>query len=296
MVGLAACNPGPKATGGGSDDLGFTDGGVSVTDDTVTLNLTSFTIPAGGESFKCQTFANPFGGDAEISAFESHMTPGSHHMLLLFEPNAVDGELADCSGFTFGAMPYAAQKPDNMVTYPDGMAAVIKADQGFKLNLHYLNTSTSELTANVKIILHRAKPGTVTTHAGVFFLNNITGVNVAPGETKVITASYKTTIPMNVLYATAHMHSRSQKMEATTGGAMFYTTEPYKWDTAPFQAYAPAQAIPAGSTITWSCTVVNDTGGTLTFGESANTNEMCIFNGQYYPVPDGANPMISVMR
>jgi hypothetical protein len=27
----------------------------------------------------------------------------------------------------------------------------------------------------------------------------------------------------------------------------------------------------------------------LTFGESANKNEMCIFNGIYFPSPDGSS-------
>ena len=33
----------------------------------------------------------------------------------------------------------------------------------------------------------------------------------------------------------------------------------------------------------------NDTGDNLTFGESASKNEMCIFNGIYYPSPDGSS-------
>ena len=44
-----------------------------------------------------------------------------------------------------------------------------------------------------------------------------------------------------------------------------------------------------GTSITWSCTFNNQTGQMLTFGQSATQNEMCIFNGVYYPSADGTS-------
>ncbi len=35
--------------------------------ETVTITMDSFDIPPGGEVFKCQNFANPFGGDVILS-------------------------------------------------------------------------------------------------------------------------------------------------------------------------------------------------------------------------------------
>jgi hypothetical protein len=46
-------------------------------------------------------------------------------------------------------------------------------------------------------------------------------------------------------------------------------------------------AIAAGTVITWVCTYNNMTGMTLTFGESANTDEMCILAGMAYPKTAG---------
>ena len=39
----------------------------------------------------------------------------------------------------------------------------------------------------------------------------------------------------------------------------------------------------SSQSITWSCSYYNDTGATLTFGDSAISNVMCIYLGQYYP-------------
>jgi hypothetical protein len=46
--------------------------------------------------------------------------------------------------------------------------------------------------------------------------------------------------------------------------------------------------IKKGTAINWACTYQNGTGKALTFGEHAQTNEMCIFSGLYYPAPGGA--------
>jgi hypothetical protein len=37
-----------------------------------------------------------------------------------------------------------------------------------------------------------------------------------------------------------------------------------------------------GDSITWTCTYNNDTGRTLTFGQSATDNEMCIYEARYF--------------
>jgi hypothetical protein len=305
---LTACSnsngTGDGGVGGGAPTDGFipTDGpGVTTIGNDVVFTMAPFDVAAGAEVYKCQTFANPFGGaDVDVQSFESHMSAGSHHLLLLFQDNATDGAIQDCSGLTFGPMPYGAQRPDNQVTFPDGIAAQIKSTQGFNLVVHYLNASQNDLHATVQVILHKAQDGTVQQHAGVFFFDDVSqlfppnGGIPAGAMGKTITASYTTKIPMNVLYATAHMHKHATNLTATYGGQMLYTTD--SWDNAPLQAYSPVIQLPAGTQITWSCTYDNPTNMTLTFGESAQTNEMCIFNGQYYPVPAGANPTISVMK
>jgi hypothetical protein len=51
--------------------------------------------------------------------------------------------------------------------------------------------------------------------------------------------------------------------------------------------FSPALGLSAGTSIRWACSYTNNTGQTLTFGESAAKNEMCIFTGTYYPAPDG---------
>jgi hypothetical protein len=286
-------------TGGGTTGGGTTGGSTggttgSVGGDVVTLQSESFKVPAGGEVFMCQDFKNPFGNvDTDVQAFESHMSPGSHHLLFFYKANATDTAITPCSGLEFSPTPYGAQSPDAMVEYPAGIGALVKGTQGFHLNMHYVNASANELNAQVTMILHKAAAGTVTQHAGLFFFNNVTGVSVPPGMQKTLTASCTFKKDVNLLYATAHMHKFSLSMTASANGNTIYTTD--SWDAAPLQKFDPAIALAAGSTVTWSSIIDNTSGNYLTFGESAMTNEMSIFDGQYYPA-DPANPTIECMR
>jgi hypothetical protein len=271
-----------------------TGGTTGSTGDTVTLQSQMFLVPKGGEVFKCQDYANPFGGvDTDVQEFESHMSPGSHHLLLFYKDNASDTTLSDCSGLEFSPTPYGAQSPDASVVYPPGIGALVKGTQGFHLNMHYVNATQNDLMAQVTIILHKAQPGSITQHAGLFFFNNVTGVVVPPGMQKTLSASCSFKSNVNLLYATAHMHRYSLSMTATVNGGTIYTTD--SWDAAPLQKYDPPIALAAGTAITWSSVIDNTSGNYLTFGESANTNEMSIFDGQYYPA-DPNNPTVQCMK
>ncbi|MCU1282648.1 MAG: hypothetical protein JWM53_6194, partial [bacterium] len=164
----------------------------------------------------------------------------------------------------------------------------------FHMQMHYLNASQTPLTAQVTITFTKATAGTITQHAGVFFFNNASGIHVPAGATNDVTASCAFPAAVNVMYATAHTHKFTNSFAASTGGNMIYTTT--SWDNSPNKPYSPPLMLASGASMTWTCNITNpNSSGTLTFGESANTNDMCIFNGQYYPADD-ANPTIQCMK
>lgn len=270
---------------GGSASTGVTTGAGGNAGDTLTLTMTPFTIPPGGEVYKCQNFANPFGGvDAEVSKFESHMTGGSHHLLLFYKNGAVDTALEDCSGLEFAATPYSTQIPDDFVAFPAGVAAKIPTDKGFRLQSHYLNTSDKPIEAHVEVTFHLAKPGTVTAHAGVLFVPELQFA-VQPNSTEVVSHTCKVPFDMNLLKAASHMHKHGTHFDATIGGDKVFETT--TWDEPESAVFSPPKAVKGGDTLKFNCTFVNNSPNTLTFGESAETNEMCIFVSSFYPVPEG---------
>ena len=284
-TGATTTTSGGAGGSGGGATTGTSTGTSGNAGDTVTLTMTSFTVPPGGEVYKCQNFANPFGGaDVDVSAFESHMTGGSHHLLLFYHDNAVDSAVEDCSGLEFAATPYSTQIPDDSLEFPTGVAAQFPADKGFRLQSHYLNTSDKPIEAHVQVTLHLAKPGTVTDHAGVLVVPEFKFA-IQPNSTQVVSHTCKLPYDMNLLKAASHMHKHGKHFDATIGGEKVFETD--TWDEPDAALYSPPKAVKGGDTLKFNCTFVNNSANTLTFGESAENNEMCIFVSSFYPVPAG---------
>jgi hypothetical protein len=77
------------------------------------------------------------------------------------------------------------------------------------------------------------------------------------------------------------MHSRGVHFVAKTStGTMLI--DDTNWDEPPPHVYDPPVMMNPGDSLNWACSYDNATGKTLTFGNSASANEMCIFVGRYY--------------
>jgi len=299
---LCACTANPNDNGGADGGGGGADGGgggggdaglgqdAAIGPDDLVFEMTPFPVGAGEEVFRCQNFANPVGTDIEVQEWESHMTAGSHHLLVFYQANAQNTAVESCSGLEFKSGPYGSQTPDAKIRYPDGVAAVVSKSNGLRFASHYLNASPNPIMAQVKVIARRATPGSVQNRAGVFFFNNV-AIYVPKAPNPQSPPNYpisKTcTIPrdVNFLFATGHMHKFAKNLTAKLNGNVIYSTD--SWDNSPFVQFMPVLQLKQGQQIEFTCTYQNTTNGILTFGDSAETNEMCIFDGQFYPDPTG---------
>jgi hypothetical protein len=270
-----------SSSGGGTGGSGAGGSGAG----TVTLTMTEFPVPAGGEVYMCQNFANPFGGmDAQVQEFESHMALGSHHMLLFYEPGGGDAPIAPCSGLEFAPTPYGSQIPNDSLTFPPGVAALVPGADGFRIQAHYLNTTADTITAKVELTFHLATPGSVMNEAAVLFVID-PKINIAPSSTAVVSDDCTLPQDMSIIRASSHMHEHGTAFDATIAGTTVFQTS--TWNDPKPALYDPAMVFHAGDPLHFACTFQNNTTSTLTFGESALTNEMCIFLASFYPAPAG---------
>lgn len=281
----AATSSGAGGAGTGGSGSTTTTGAGGAAGETLTITMETFTVPPGAEVYKCQDFKNPFGGTAaEVAAFESHMTSGSHHLLLFYKDGATDGALEKCNGLDFAPTPYSTQLPDDSLEFPAGVAAQIPAGTGFRLQSHYLNTTGKAIEAHVEATFHLAAPGTVKDHAGVLFVPEYM-FSIQPNSTQIVNHTCKVPFDMNLIKAGSHMHKHGTHFDATIGAQKVFETA--TWDEPKPALFAPAKPVKGGDTLDFNCTFVNNSANTLTFGESAETNEMCIFVSSFYPAPDG---------
>jgi hypothetical protein len=234
---------------------------------------------------KCQNFQNPFGKDVAIVESDSEMV-ASHHMFVFHDPsfNANTNSVADCSGIEFHDLLHMSQTPKQVMSYPPGVGHTLAGTDGLRVLVHLLNPTSATITARVTVNFQVVAPTQVQYVAVGLFLNNAV-LNVPVG---VSTQSRTFTVPadIEVLIAVSHMHSRATAFSATTSaGATIY--QGTNWNEPVPTLFKPPMGIAGGTVITWACTYNNMTGMTLTFGESANKNEMCILAGMAYPKTAG---------
>jgi hypothetical protein len=118
---------------------------------------------------------------------------------------------------------------------------------------------------------------------------NRVAMTIPPGAGTTVSTSCTipdTFGPIGLLSAISHMHKRGVHFTAMTssGVSLLDTTN---WDEPPPTEYGSPVMLAPGDAIEWSCTYDNTTGDTLTYGDSAEKNEMCIYIARFFSSPNG---------
>jgi hypothetical protein len=255
---------------------------------TVALIMDSFTLQPNQEVYRCQNFDNPFGGkDTAVQRFVGDMAQGSHHLHVYHMTEGTSRTIEDCSFSDFHPLIFGSAQPHLEMQYKEGMAVKVLGSQGLRIQVHYLNTRSEALQAQAVVKLSPVDASTVTKWVSELYLNRV-GLQIPVGMQSVATtcsiaSNYG---PIGIVGSYAHMHKRGTRFTAktSTGVTLIDVND---WEAAPVVNDPPVMLQP-GESITWTCSYNNDTGGTLTFGESAQTNEMCIYLGRFFSAPDEA--------
>jgi hypothetical protein len=182
---------------------------------------------------------------------------------------------------------YGGQTPTGGETYPAGIGLPTTGNEVLIFQVHYLNASATDLQAQVNVDLtFDSNASDISTQAGIIFFYD-PFIDVPAGA--MGKASMRCLIPSDItlLYASSHYHSRGVGYDAyidpavaELGTTPFYTST--SW-SSPDNAQL-TMPIAAGSRIRFECDYDNSA-GTQDFyaGQSAQTNEMCMFIGTYYP-------------
>ncbi len=257
----------------------------------VSHTLTPFTLQPGEEKIYCQ-YVPPDGKDHWVNKFVTDMAPGSHHLVVFRIQDNVGlpasgptpcTQLDIPSGFD-GMLP-GSQTQHNEIDLPDGVAMKMDPNHGLLFQEHYINATNAPLTSAVTWSAHEADPASVKNAAGMIFYS-IFDLNIPTGES---TQTKTCGAPGNVslVTATGHMHKHGVTFDAHVNGQAVYHSD--TWNEPPnITLPSPGMAVHAGDPISWSCSYQNDTGMPLHFGNSAATNEMCIFVSIFYPSAYGS--------
>jgi hypothetical protein len=284
-------------------------------------------IEAGAEAMFCQYVQMPKGAKTAVPSAESHYTPGSHHFLVFRttltsipagedvahvcgSPGNTVAKLGSSNGISSAESAtgnngsyYEAQVPNSRRDLPPGVAHVFTPGEILIMTAHYLNTTDAVIDSKIEFRLHLMDPKEVKSEAGTFFLLD-TQLNIPAHSEVTFTKSCPITKDINLGLLWSHMHARGYSFKAWTddaaatqqlGGDVYDQPGPDGWEEPHVQAYPadPPVTLHAGSKLTISCTYRNTTTRTFTFGSSAETAEMCLLHGMYWPRLDSATERCS---
>ncbi len=305
VTATAACNGGDTGTTG--DDTTTPD--ASVIDPPARgFQVTSpeITIEPGQEITYCYYFRTPNTENMVIKKWVSSMSPGSHHLIMFTTtsdvqpPGTVSASQCGIGGASAQNLPawmFAAQTPTAELALPtdDGagkpLGQEIKAGTPAYVQMHYLNATDAQIKVHVTINAEAYDVGAVYTPTAPYITFN-GNISIAPGATNDTETQTCATPPGTKFWlVSTHAHKQAVKTEVKNGmptstDVAFTSTDwehpgTKAWMATPFYTFS-------GDKLTYTCTYNNtgsNAGRTITTGDSAQTDEMCMATGYYFPAP-----------
>lgn len=296
LASIAACG----GTGAGGDDTIDPPGDADVDPQARGFRIvsTEIDIPANTEVTYCYYFRTPNTEPLAINKWKSSMTPGSHHMIMyttttdVMEPGTVSSGSCGLGTGTINNQPvwtYAAQTPNAEVALPtdDGngmpLAQDIAPNTPGYFQMHYLNATDAAIKVHVELEAEALPAGAQYTKTAPYITYN-DDIDIPPATNNWVETKTCTT-PAGAKFWTVstHAHKQAVKTEVMSGTDVAFASEDWEhpgtkdWMSAPFYTFANNQ-------LTWSCTYNNaDPSRTIRSGDSAETEEMCMATGYYFP-------------
>lgn len=284
-----ACGGDPNASDGEVGDAA--DAPDAATDSSVPpsgwANLVGrdWTVPAGSaDTYKCTRIK--IEADTWVAGFRAIAPLGTHHTVVTISTRATPLGDYDCSVSNLDPqMLYASGVATDDLLFPEGVAMKLKAGQYINLNLHLFNASDDEIAGTSGIMIKTIAADQVVHEADMMFAGSQQIAIPSDGEPHDVEGGCVASEDWNVFALWPHMHqfARHSKFVVTEPGGAPETVldQPFTFEE---QVNYPQvlRTIPSGSRVDVTCTYVNDSGVTVTFGDSSN-QEMC-FTGMYkYP-------------
>jgi hypothetical protein len=251
----------------------------------------AITVQPGQEAYYC--FYNTIQQATTVGAFQSWMSPGSSHHFILFEEMAghADGSVVAC-GFGSGNWRYATSVSGQIIElkFPDTVGLQIQAGEQLDLNMHFVNPGST--AANPEIKLNVINAQNVQNYASTMVSFNAQ-ISIPPASalgpgTQTVSGTCTAPSGANFFALTTHTHkwATSAQVNLVRGGKTTNIVNTTNWeapDTALWNGPNWLTMGP-GDSFTYSCAYSNSGSTTITVGDTAANNEMCMAIGYFFPV------------
>jgi hypothetical protein len=291
-------NPGGGDPGGGSQDPGG--GGTMLPPPARGFQVVSppVMIAAGQEITYCYYFKTSNAVALPIQSWKSHMSTGSHHMILYLtkteEQPAGTVTATNCGGGGGGlnapVWTYSSQTEDQEFQLPgnDGtglpLAQNVPAGQPAYIQMHYLNATDHPINAHVELNANAYAEGIAVRGAAPFITYKLNiSIDAAQGSTASVTGDCTVSPKLKFFTMSTHVHKQGVHTYVRDGGTTIFDSMDWEhpgsrtWDASPFFSFSSGK-------LSNQCDYMNATGTPtpIVQGPSAATNEMCMAVGYFF--------------
>ena len=295
LVLLLACGDDNPSTGSGTGAGGA--GGGSVVSYSVTFD--PLTVAPSEERTQC--VVKRLGNDKAIhvNRITNTMGNGSHHLFVYKTTDSEEQlEPFECQPFVDILSPdkvtllmISQTQGGDTLQLPPGVGLEIGADQMIRLELHYINASTSSREVSSTVTFEEMPESEVEYAANLLMMGN-NDIELEPGAAATLGPQFIATPAslngVNFFGFSGHQHKFGTGVEVATANAageqdtVVYAPPNFVWSEPPIEYLDPPIQVPEGGGFRFSCQWDNTSTALVSFGESAN-DEMCLFYGYYYP-------------
>jgi hypothetical protein len=286
----------------GDDDAPTIDGG-SLPDSAVSgdaggitsgffLKTPDITVKPGEERTYCWYTTMKLDRDLGVKHWASHMSEGSHHMIVYFTDQAEkpDGTIDEACGGLGGGVnipvwTYSAQNVDAEMKIPDGVGMMVPKNQALYIQMHYLNTTDADLKVHVELTAQAYEAGVEYIPAAAYVTYN-TQINLKDGDENK-TFGGTCPVPAGAKFFTLSTHAHKQathtQVEDAVAPAAKMVFQSDNWEHPGTTDWLNNNYTFESNKLKYSCTYTNHSGHDITEGQSAQTDEMCMAVGYFYP-------------
>lgn len=250
-------------------------------------------ISPGQELFYCYYKNVPGNAEVDVGGFESYMSEGTSHHFIVFQSasaTGTDGSLVSCP-IGSGNWVYATSTPGEIVgmNMPAGVGLPFTAGTQLTLNMHFINTGTTTVSPVLKLNVLYGKNIMYKAAAMVSFnvgINIPAGTTAMPGTQTVTGSCTAPTGSKFFLMSThTHKHATAADVNYVSGGQSMNIVHSTDWEHPDVGTWDTPNFLTtkAGDSFTYSCAYSNTDPWTVTVGETAAKNEMCMAIGYFFP-------------
>jgi hypothetical protein len=245
-------------------------------------------VPAGTEYYKCKIEPVPYHDTIAAHSVQSLLTAGTHHMNITLITNSdspTEPGLYDCKKLQAdypmlmeNTTIYASQRPDQSLTLPEGVAALLPPGLAIMTEVHFLNATHEAIHVESQTNVYTMPVDQVKEHIWGMTLRD-SNIDIPAGAVDHVEW---TRCVMNkdvdLLFMTTHTHQLAVRTTVShfdgkaTGDLM---VENQDWSTPVLHDYTAAPIhVPAGQGFELACHYNNTTDHDVHWGLNA-TDEMC---------------------